>query len=267
MTVQFLELERVARVAPFGVQFRDPLSASLVSDGLEVALHPAGEPRRRVYAHANRSGIYVLHNGPGLTRATFGRGDEAYWLAPPVTRDYRCEVRDLQSRYLPVSFAVRLPFRGLFTPECGSPPAQGVALYSAPTRPMTGERVVVRAELVDAATGKAAAWAAVSAHYRGDELGHGIADAQGRLLLAFPYPEPERRSPPEEPEEGVLMSWEVGLRVYYDAGLAGQQFPDYCSLLAQPEARLLEERSPPRALDAAKVVLGRELVYPRLFIA
>jgi hypothetical protein len=266
MTVQFRELERAARVAPFGVQFRDPLSASFVRDGLEVALHPADNPRRRVYAHLNRSDVYVLHNGPGLTPASFGRGDEAYWLAPPVTRDYRCEVRDLQSRYLPVSFGVRLPFRGLFTPECGSPPAQGVALYSAPTRLMTGERAVVRAELVNAATGKSAAWAAVTAHYRGAELGRGIADAQGRLLLAFPYPEPGR-SPPEEPEAGVLMSWEIDLRVYYDAGLGGQQLPDYCALLAQPEASLLEERSPPRPLDPAKVVLGRELVYPRLFIA
>jgi hypothetical protein len=249
MTAAFHELERLTLVAPFGVQFHDPLSASLVREGLDVALHPVAQPRRRVSARPNAGGVYVLQEGEA--------------------RDYRCEVSDLGSRFLPLSFSVRLPFRGLFTPACGSPPAQqGIALYSAPTRPVAGGYAVLRAELADAASGRPAAWAMVAAEYRGSELGRGLADREGRLLLAFAYPEPERRprrSPPEPPEEGALMRWEVGLRAFYDRGLAAQAFPDYCALLSQPAARLLEG-SPPQPLEAASIVLGRELVLPRLLI-
>jgi hypothetical protein len=136
---------------------------------------------------------------------------------------------------------------------------------------------VVRAELVDAVTGKPAAWALVSAEYAGAELGRGVADREGRLLLAFPYPEPGRRqrtSPPQSPPEtdGGLMAWDVRLRARYDAQLAAQAIPDYCALRAQPEARLLEERSPPLELELTRLVLGRDFVYPsagkpRLFVA
>jgi hypothetical protein len=277
MTLEFRELERVARVAPFGVQFRDRLSDSPVRQGLQVALHPRERPERRVLAQPNASGVYVVHEAPGLRRATFGRGDGAYWAAPPQSREYRCEVTDLEARFLPVSFDLRLPFRGLLTPACDSPPGHGVTLFSAPTRRVPATLAVVRAELVDAVSGAPAAWALVSADHGGAELGQGVADREGRLLLAFPYPEPARRprtSPPQSPPEtdGGLMVWDVRLRARYDARLAAQAVPDYCALRAQPEARLLEERSPPLELELTRLVLGRESVYPapgrpRLFVA
>ncbi len=282
MTVSVRVSERLLRVAPFGVQFRDPLSASFVREGLQVALYPVGQPWRRVLAHPNPSAVYVLHEGPGLGRATRGTGDDAYWLAPPESREYRCEVTDLQARFQPVSFRVRLPFRGLFAPDCAphSPPSkvQGVSLFCAPTRPLSATLAVVRAELVDAITGAPAAWALVAAHYRGSELGSGVADRNGRLLLAFPYPEPERRPHPSPPDaaaaelEGSLMSWQIRLRAFYEPRLASEAIPDYCALLAQREARLLEERSPPLELDTTTLILGREFVYPsaekpRLFVA
>jgi len=282
MTASVRVLERLTRVAPFGVQFRDPLSASFVREGLEVALYPVGQPWRRAFARPNPGAVYVLHEGPGLGRATRGTGDDAYWLAPPESREYRCEVTDLQARFQPVSFRVRLPLRGLFAPDCAplSPPpeGQGVGLFSAPARPLPAALAVVRAELVDAITGAPAAWALVAAHYRGSELGRGVADRNGRLVLAFPYPEPERRLRPSPPDaaapelEGTLMSWEVRLRAFYEPRLTAEAIPDYCAVLAQPEARLLEERSPPLELDTTTLILGREFVYPsagkpRLFVA
>ena len=271
MSAQVRVLERITRVAPFGVQFLDPLSASFVREGLNVELYPAAKPWRRVRAHPNAEGVYVLHDGPGLGRASRGRGDEAYWAAPPESRAYRCEVTDLGGRFQPVSFAARLPFRGLFHPECASPPAPGISLFSAPARPMPGALAVLRAELVDAATGKPAAWALVAAECLGSEVGRGLADAEGRLLLAFPYPEPERRSRPSPPDAdagGALMGWEVSLRVFY-GGLAPQAAPDYCALLAQPEARLFEGRSPPLELAPRTLHLGREFAFPSpgLFVA
>jgi hypothetical protein len=68
------------------------------------------------------------------------------------------------------------------------------------------------------------------------------------------------------------MSWQIRLRAFYEPRLASEAIPDYCALLAQREARLLEERSPPLELDTTTLILGREFVYPsaekpRLFVA
>jgi hypothetical protein len=271
MSAQVRVLERVTRVAPFGVQFFDPLNAAFVREGLNVELYQAGQPRWRVRAQPNAEAVYVLHDAPGLGRASRGRGDDAYWAAPPESRAYRCEVTDTGGRFQPLSFGVRLPFRGLFRPDCASPPASGISLFSAQARSMPGALAVLRASLLDAVSGKPAAWALVAAECLGSEVGRGLADAEGRLLLAFPYPEPERRSRPSPPDAdagGALMGWEVGLRAFY-GGLAPQAIPDYCALLAQPEARLFEGRSPPVELAPRTLHLGREFVFPSpgLFVA
>ena len=130
----------------------------------------------------------------------WGEGDDAYWSHPPQTAQYRAEVTDLLRRFHPVSFAVQLPFRGLFLPACAaqSPPgpAGGVELFSTASRPLPGALAVVRAELSSVVLGSPAAWALLTAEYRGAVLGRGVADRQGRVVLAFPFPEPERRPRP-----------------------------------------------------------------------
>src|SRR6059036_1020701 len=103
-------LDRISRVAPFGVQFWDGVTNTVIRDGLQVSLYPRSDPRLRVNATPNRSGVHELHSGPGLGLAGWGEGDDRYWAAPPETADYRCEVRDAERRFHSVAFDVRLPF-------------------------------------------------------------------------------------------------------------------------------------------------------------
>lgn len=270
MTVTVRVQDRITRVAPFGARFWDAPSARVVGDGLQVLLYPADQPWRRVYAKPNRSAVYVLHDGPGLGRAARGKGDDEYWRNLPETRDYRCEVTDSLARFHPFSFSARLPAQGVFVPAT-SPPATvpGIELFSTPTRALPGALAVIRAELASAATGGPAAWALLTAEYGGRELGRGIADPKGKIVLAFGYPEPERRSRTSPPQsfsppvhDGILMQWEVRLRVFHSPMLAAHAMPDYRALLEQPKARLLEGLSPLHEFETATVMLGCETVYP-----
>ena len=54
------------RVAPLGVRFVDDRSGDLVVDNLVVTAWPAREPSRRSPAIVNRSGVFSLHDVPGL---------------------------------------------------------------------------------------------------------------------------------------------------------------------------------------------------------
>jgi len=278
VTVTVDVLDRVTRVAPLGVRFWDPVVGAVVRDGLEVTLYPTGSPQLRVLAQPNPSGVYVLHSGPGLGRAATGAGDADYWQHIPETRDYRCAVRDTQSRYQPVAFNARLPFEGLLQVQCASPSppvyAQGIELFSAPTRAVPSAMAIIRAELTRASTGRPAAWAMLTVEFAGAFLGRGVADEKGRIAAIFPYPEPERRprqSPPESlspPQPSALMTWEVEVRVHHSPALAGTTLPDLCDVLMQPEARLFTS-SPPEELRRTTVVLGREsyLAKSRVLVA
>lgn len=273
MSVTVRELERVARVAPFGVRFRDPVTRTVIDDGLRVSLASAAHPGRAVEAHPNRVGIYVIHDAPGLGQTTFGAGDDRYWDTLPHRPHYRCTVSDTQGRFHGVHFEVALPCRGLFSPSCdvASPPAPdaSVDLFSTPARSLPGAMAIVRGELQRADTGAPAAFALIHLEYLGVTLGRGVSDRVGRFVVACPYPEPERRprrSPPESASPpttgGTLMQWDVHLRVFHDAALVEDETPDYCRLLAQPEGRLLQQLSPPVEAGPTTIVLGREFVYP-----
>ncbi|WP_289460525.1 hypothetical protein, partial [Klebsiella pneumoniae] len=75
-----------------------------------------------------------------------------------------------------------------------------VDLFSTPSRSMPGAMAIVRGELRRADSGASAAFALVTIDYRGVTLGRGMADREGRFVVACPYPEPERRprhSPPD----------------------------------------------------------------------
>ena len=74
MSVQFVELERLARVAPFGVRFWDPATQTQVGAGLSVtgmALPASSE----VQAVMTPSSVYVLRSMPGMRDAEHGSGD------------------------------------------------------------------------------------------------------------------------------------------------------------------------------------------------
>lgn len=256
--------DRLTWVAPFGVQFCDAITLAPIRMGLEVTLKLAAEPQLQILAHANSSGILLAHRLPGMAARIPGSGDAEFWRHPPASRDYLVEVRDRMGRYLPLRFHARLPQRGLCLPESlrGSPPAsQAIPLYSAPGRPRPLPLATVRGELRDAANNRPAAWAVVEIWHRGRPLGRGVADAQGRVLLMFAWPEPEARggaSPPSPPGNVPLFSWQVQLRVFSSL-LPADLAPDCDQLLSQRWAVPLAQFSPPQPLAEVKLEYGREL--------
>jgi hypothetical protein len=64
----------------------------------------------------------------------------------------------------------------------------------------------------------------------------------------------------------------VAVRVVHAPAVAAESIPDYCGVLAQPEADLLQGMSPPEPLHSTTITLGRESVLsqpgkPQLFVA
>lgn len=222
-------MERLTRTAPFGVCFWDVAARTSLVDGLLVEVFPRANPDARRIAKANPSAVYVAHDLPGL--ADFARSNaepDELWATPASA--YRVEVRDPYGRFLPIAFDAALPMRGLFTwlapwfsppvpialaTDEGSPPRPTiphVPLFSAPSRAAT-DAAVVYAQLQEEATGAPGAWYLLETRVDGDPRGLGMADAEGRVAVMFPYPEPPRRliSPPVMRED---FSWELELVAY-----------------------------------------------------
>jgi hypothetical protein len=106
---------RQTLVAPLGLRFRDAATGAAVSQGLRVTLYPAANPSRRTQAFVNPSGVYVAHHAAGLRASETGAGDDAFWGAPPASAPFTVEVFDEERRYLPYSFPLTLPSKGIST--------------------------------------------------------------------------------------------------------------------------------------------------------
>lgn len=269
----FTLLEARTRVCPFGVRFWDAAEQSYVSDGLSVYLRLSGS-RVRYATKVNTAGIFFAQGLPGLRAAEQGAGDAAYW-ASVSTMGFVVEVADSLGQFMPFSFPAQLPARGLFLWSCAlsSPPASaglgdGVPLFSSPSRSVSPMRAVIRAQLQDASTGNPASGAVLSASVGGAPPVLGIADAQGRVAIVMPYPEPsdfpvlgDGSSPPYTPTGAPLTSytWSVTLGAQYAASTTYPAYPDLCSTLSQPTATLWGDTSG-ASLPAQTLALGTDLV-------
>ena len=277
--------ERLTMVAPLGLRFWDEVSARVIGDGLNVTAYPADNPARRIEAFANRSGVYVLRNLPGMREVENGAGDTAFWNSVPQTRIFVIEVVDLSRRFLSFSIQVNAPVRGVFNwqdPEGPSPPspAPGVPLYSSPSRHAPPSSAVIRAELREWLPqgnhegGQPAAYAVLEARSAGRLLARGFADEQGRVGLIFPYPEPVTHTlgsppasspPPASAPQLRDQEWTIELSASYDRlrpapildrpGLA-----DLNDILTQRPASLWADGERTRPLTEANLQFGRELV-------
>lgn len=294
--------ERLTLVAALGLVFHDAATGERVGSGLSVVAYPKSQPLSPAQpaaspssfgqARPNPSGVYVLHRAPGLgAEFAFGAGDEQFWSELPPPRAYVVEVTDAEGRFLPFSFEVDLPSRGIYewqsplvASPADSPPDAGqlrsVPLYSAPTRRTPPGFTAVRAELQDTTTGEAAAHAAVELSFAGQLVARGFSDALGRLALLFPHPPPQRTgvaSPadsPPGPRHAPLteQAWELGVEAAY-AGAgevalsAAQALPDLRDALAQlagPRAALWADREGGEELNAFTIRFGREAVLRSL---
>ena len=274
-------LERLSILAPLGIRFRDTVSQALIADGLIVTAYPFSSPLRRVQGFPNRSGTYVLHNLPGMRDIEQGAGDEEFWANLPPKRPFVVEVVDANRRFQPFSLTVDLPVRGLLTLECllGSPPDAGmpaIPLYSAPARTAPGAMAVLRTTLAvpqaplhpqDPLTTLPAAWAMLEVHSAGQPPVRGFADAQGRVALIFPYPEPlDFADDPEDPTSlaaGLPLTeqiWAVQLQAMYTPLLPVPPIPDLCAILMQSPAQLWQDSAQTQQLAEVQLRFGQELV-------
>jgi hypothetical protein len=264
-------LERWTRVAPLGLRFWDAVTDAFISDGLMVQAVPKlttgifrGEP---VQAISNRSGVYVFNHLPGLSEAEFGAGDDAYWAAPPVQREFFINVQDVQRRFLPLIFTLKAPIQGLLDSACpsGKPspalPAQpdGVLpLFSAPGRAVPGGMAVIRAGI---ARGSASVpWALVEAYSKNKLLARSLSDEQGQVALFFPYPKIVLNNPMDNRPPLTAQTWPVDIKVFAALSPPGPGVPDFCSVANQPVAKALRQLAPNKPLQTQTLRYGQELI-------
>lgn len=273
MTIRVLET--VTHVAPFGTRFIDAVTKLPVTDGLQVTAYANLQPQLRLNVPVNASGTFVVHAGPGLRPFLFGAGDDEFWtaIADADKIDYTFEVRDRLGRFLPQSFTVKLPHRGLFTPACLRPPAasnpvQGVPLYSTSARPLPPGMLVLRAQLWDSTAKRAAAYAVVEA-LEGTVNGgnvftpkpnalpfRGVSDERGGLAIYLPVPQPDPLIPAID-----RRKWSFQLTATYNPPADRfPEYPDLCAVLAQNHLAALVSAAPDVPLAPITVELGHETI-------
>jgi hypothetical protein len=86
-------LDTVTRTALLGVRFWDRVTGRPVADGLELIETVSG-----IRATPGPSGVFAVHDLPGLRASSFGAGDEPFWASPPGRAPFTFRVRDRARR-------------------------------------------------------------------------------------------------------------------------------------------------------------------------
>lgn len=262
--------EVVTRVTPLGIRLWDFVTQSAVSEGLTLTVQGPSGPAT-VSVAINPSHVFVLSDLPGLAATEAGDGDAAFWASPPAAASYVITVDDSLARFLPYSLQVTAPTHGVLASPCAGgtwmpsmalEPA--IPLFSSPSRELLPGTAAVRAQIWDAVADAPAAYAMLEIDTGAPPAQRGLADDQGRVLVALPYPPlPTGLSSPPSPQALTAQTWPVTATVYYDATAATSGtpgHPDLCTTLAQPAATALATASPPSKLSAATLAFGIDLV-------
>jgi hypothetical protein len=267
MTRDVRSSDRIRQVALLGMRFRDDAMARPVTDGLAVVVSDPRRTNMSVSTVRSPTGIEVLHAFPGLAHLASGSGDDAYWQqvealaerSPPALPTLRVRVDDAQGRFLPARFDVVVPHRGLFGLRgLSSSPADAtdLPLYSRPSRATPGAVAVIRAQLRDDAYDRYAAWAFVTVTYGGVEIGRGVADEAGRVVIFCPYPQFPVAG--MSPSMAPVPVWSLELAVGY-AGRT-EELPDLADLHRQPAAVIVGDFSPPGERIDVELAFGEDLI-------
>jgi len=272
---------------PAGLRLRSAADRRQVDEALEIDAAPAVGLRRPVRFTRVPSGHWVSHILPGLSANV--ANDPAGW--PGTATEYRIAVEDVRGRFLPLRFSAALPFRGAirWTGWAGwsgqrrnrarpiLPPGADAATMPdyLPLFPAAGWTTQpgladVRAQLAIRETGgelRSAGWAIATIGIGTSVIGLGVADADGRLVVAFPYPPMPGQTPAEAAQGRPQIAWDVRVRVYcreLAAGLEPGEVPQLQTILAQLDdtpIRALETiMGGQPALSDQELVLGRTLV-------
>ena len=263
-----------------------PISDRQIRDGLVVHALAASASHRPIAATRSSAGAYAFHSLPGLHSAEYP--DER--VVPVESRDYVVTVEDRLGRYLPVAFGLKLPlgYRGLFVDggltSSGSPPSPpdgtgpGAYLFSAPSRSVPPNMAPVRADLLDATTGRPAGHAVLEIEI-GGLRSFGLADDQGRVLVLLPFPVVDRlrwTSPPTSPPGAVTsQGWQVTASVRYepsalsralidneDVGESWRALPSLGSIMRQSQGSIERAVASPPVLEGSiteELLFGKEL--------
>ena len=257
--------ERVTWTCPLGLRFFDVATGRYVIDGLSVEATAASGFSSTVKSVLTPSGVHAFHRLPGLP--SMDHIDQMDpWDPPPSTREYRIRVVDTMNRFIPVTFVIAAPFKGLeFPPILGSPPysdERGIPLFSAPTRLAPPGYVSVRARLQQLATANPAAYATIEIAYASagrTAFARGMADQAGQLLAFFPMPEGPRRGFGGSPPSGARVpEWPGTFSFFHDSGAPADEYADYALRLSQPPASAYRDGSPGLLFTEAVLTYGEE---------
>lgn len=279
--------DRPARRALLGVQCRDVADGRVVSDGLQLVLHDLWQARPTRQARvlsANRSGVFALHDFPGIrsfltpseadSDAALALDDLGSPASPDLPR-FRLTVHDTLNRYVDMALTPTLgqglwgPLDGAISPA--SPASLSTAwphvpLYSAATRTPPIGMASLRTELRSAThPEQAIAWAHLRLMLNGIALAEGVSDAAGRVLMVFPLPRPREGLPQGSPATAAaLLDWPLTLRAFWSpdrrTDLAQGRVPDLDELLAQAPVPLLQHAAPPTPLGTLTLRAGQTLL-------
>jgi hypothetical protein len=264
--------ERVSLTCPLGLRFLDVTSDAFVAADaaeLRVVASPLDAPLRETIGVVTPRGVFAFHGLPGFRKFENSQANDRWESAPP-RRDFQIEVHDGLGRFLPCTFTVSAPERGLaLLADAGSPSwieADAVPLFSAPSRTPPPGLAVVRAELRELASGLPAAWALMEASYSSAgaiRTARGLADDQGRVLLMFPYPEGQRRafalSPPAGSRGLSQQEWIIDFTVFHEPVEDPEKAAEYGRRLSQPAVLAWGGSSPLAPLGQESLRFGREL--------
>ena len=272
MSSPVVVLEEIALVAPLGVRFWDVALNARFSGDLDVRVWPAAIPEQQIPGVQGSGGVYSFHHLPGMRDAENGAGDAAYWAVQTPRFPFVLQVVDAASNYLPFTLPVLLPQRGIFGLRV-SPPAPGIPddtwlpLFSSPAR-VFSSRAMLRAQLVELATGRPAAGALGEARAGSNPPALGMADDRGVMAMPLEWPEPENFGL-GSPIGGVARQWAdqrwtVDITVYYSRVVPAGAYPDLNALLSQAAATVWADRTGSAELDSAELVFGQDLTLRSL---
>jgi len=272
--MRLLPMERITTHTLLGIRFWDRLTNQVIADGLQVKAQRLSADRSQrlgkpVFGRATPSGTIAFF---GLTSGERPIDpDQSPWEPGIPKEDVVIDLVDRSNRFLPMSFVVQVPFKGVFRgqgdgfhPEAIAEEALGVQLWSAPTRPIPPGMAVIRTQIVigdgvDAppavnalAQVRAAASPAAGFDY------YGLTDDRGVVLLLIPYPPIPDPSTPDTPYPPLVQqTFPLTLTVYHASNLAqlpGSDRLDLEAVLNQPPVDIAIHRT-----EAGGLTFGDEL--------
>ena len=279
--------DRVILALPAGLRLRSAADRRSIDGGIAMFARAAAGSQRRVRLAAVPSGHWVAHALPGVPREV--ADDPPSW--PASAHPYHFAADDPAGRFLPLRFTSPLPARGALHWSGWSgwtgarrnrarpilPPDATAAtipdylpLFPGPGWQPEPGLADVRAQLAIRETGGAlrnAGWAVATIGIGNTVIGLGLADGEGRLVVAFPYPAMPQQTPVEAAQGRPNIAWQVRVRIYCSelaAGLERGETPELQDILAQldtaPISALRTIMGSQPSLPDQELVLGQTLV-------